>query len=65
MYNLKLSLQLNSMKSPRAISHVRCLYETDVSRAIPDDETRDGPWNIGFIQIPDAADSPRNLYGRF
>jgi len=34
LYDLKLSRRLNSMKSSRVISPVRCLYETDVSRTI-------------------------------
>jgi hypothetical protein len=34
MYDLKLSRRLYSMKTSQAISRVRCLYETDVSRAI-------------------------------
>jgi hypothetical protein len=60
------------MKSSRAISCVRCLYETDVSRAISvlitaiGDEDRDGHRNVGFIQTPDARcdedrDGPRNV----
>jgi len=52
----------NSMKSSRAISRVRCLYETDVSMCrIPHDVDRDGPRNVGFIQTPGTADSPRRL----
>jgi hypothetical protein len=31
---LELSRRLNSIKFSRAISHVRCLYETDVTRTI-------------------------------
>jgi hypothetical protein len=31
---LELSRQLNLMKSSEAISHVRCLYATDISRTI-------------------------------
>jgi len=50
------------MKSSRAFSGVRCLYETDVSKTIPDDDDGDGPRNVGFIQITDAADSPRKLH---
>jgi hypothetical protein len=34
MYDLKFSRRPNLMKSSRAISRVKCLYETDVSRAI-------------------------------
>jgi hypothetical protein len=34
LYDLELLQHLNSMKSSQAISHVRCLYETDVSRTI-------------------------------
>jgi hypothetical protein len=56
-----------SIKSSRAISRVRCPYETDVSRIILvtnlRDLTSDGPRNVGFIQTPDAADSPRRLHG--
>jgi phosphate starvation-inducible membrane PsiE len=33
-YVPELSRQLNSMKSSRAISHLKCLYVTDVSKAI-------------------------------
>jgi hypothetical protein len=29
---------------------------------IPDDDDRDGPRNVGFIQTHDAADSPRRLH---
>jgi hypothetical protein len=60
--------------SSRAISRVRCLYETDVLRAISvlipdgddddddDDDDRDDPRNVDFIQTPDAADSPRRSH---
>jgi hypothetical protein len=34
LYDLQLSRRLNSMKFSRAISCVKCLYETDISRAI-------------------------------
>jgi hypothetical protein len=34
LYVRELSRRLNSIKSFRAISRVRCLYETDVSRTI-------------------------------
>jgi hypothetical protein len=45
----------NSTKSSQAISRVRW------SDQIPDDGDRDGPRNVGFIQTPAAADSPRRL----
>jgi hypothetical protein len=48
------------MKSYRAISLVKCLYETDVQ--IPEDDDRDGPRNVGFVQTPDMADSPKRLH---
>jgi len=54
------------MKSSGAVSHIRCLYEIDFSVIIPDDDDdddRDGPRNVGFIQTPDAADSPRRFHG--
>jgi hypothetical protein len=52
MHDLKVSRRLNSMKSSRAISCVRCLY----------DEDRDDLRNVGFIQTHGAADSPRRLH---
>jgi len=68
IYDLELSLRLNSTKSSRATSRDRCLYDTGVSRIfsviiqIPDDDGNDLR-NVGFIQTPDAADSPRRLRG--
>jgi len=57
---------VNSMKSSRTINHLRCLYGTDVSRTISvqiaDDDDRDGPRNVGFLQTSDVADSPRRLH---
>jgi hypothetical protein len=52
-YDLKFSRRLNSMKS-RTLSRCRCLYETDVSRAIS--------VLIGIMQTPDTADSPRRFH---
>jgi len=63
------------MKSSRAISRVRCLYETDISRTISvliireyqihddddDDDDQDGHRNFGFIQTPYTADSPKSF----
>jgi hypothetical protein len=57
IYVLEFSLRLNSMKSFRAISRVRDL--------IPDDDNRDGPRNVGSMQSPDMADSPRILHRMF
>jgi hypothetical protein len=99
------------MKSSQTISHIKCLYKTNVSRTIsvpiirvlmilscilslslslpltptsphsteekreeeplviqliahkiPDNGDQDGPQNVSFIQILDAADSPRGLH---
>jgi hypothetical protein len=47
IYVLKLLQQLNLMKSSQAISHIRCLYETDISRTISVIIIRDlisNPW---------------------
>jgi hypothetical protein len=47
------------MKSSRTISHVRCQYETDVSRQGSYDEDRDGPRKVSFTcRLTDEADSP-------
>jgi hypothetical protein len=52
------------MKSSRAISRVRCVYWTDVSRTISVIiiGDRDGPRNVGSVQTPDTADSPRRFH---
>jgi hypothetical protein len=43
-------------------------YYLELSRRlicqIPDDDDRDGPRNVGFIQTPNAADSRRRLHRR-
>jgi hypothetical protein len=71
VFVLEISRRLNSMKSSRAISRVGCLYWTDVSRTIsvviiiiiiimdPDHDR-----NVGSVQTPDAADSPRRFRGK-
>jgi hypothetical protein len=63
------------MKSSPVIGRVRFLYKTDVSTIVlvpiirdlistyqipdDDDDDRDGHRNVGFLQKPDGANSPR------
>jgi hypothetical protein len=56
IHDLELSQQLNLMKYSRAISCVRCLYESDQGS---DDGVQDGPRNVSFIQTPGVVDSLR------
>jgi len=58
------SAAINSTKSSRATSHVRCLYETDVSRAISfiitsSSSSSSSSWI--WYQTSDAANSPRRF----
>jgi len=45
------------MKSSRAISRVRCMYEIDVAGTICLHHHE----NVNFVQIPDVADGVKRL----
>jgi hypothetical protein len=68
IYDSKLSRWQNAIKSSRAISRVRCIKESDVSRTISviiRDVISDGSRNVGFIYTSDATDWTRRLYGMY
>jgi hypothetical protein len=62
MYDLKLSQRHDSMISSQAISCIRWIKETDISKTILAFIIRDGPRNVGFFYSCDAADRPRRFY---
>jgi hypothetical protein len=61
---MKLSRRQDSIKSSTAISRVRCINETDVSRTISFLIIRDmsHPRNVGFIYTSDVSDCHTRRY---
>jgi hypothetical protein len=52
-------------RTGRPVGGERYIYEAlcaQLTYQIPDYGDRDGPRNVGFIQTPDVADSPRRLH---
>jgi len=51
--------------TPPTSPQLRYIYETpeaSLTHQIPYDDDWDGPWNVGSIQTPDMADSPRRFH---